>query len=101
MGAYLPSEFPIMDSGDCFLPLREGVMFPDGCTLPAGVVLNIPVLPVKTTQTGVQHHGEGSANCISVGFMVRSPPTYWRVQYRYSQVLRHVCEGLRQTPITT
>ena len=30
-------------------------MFPDGCTLPAGVVLNIPVLPVKTTQTGVQH----------------------------------------------
>lgn len=55
MGAYLPSEFPNMDSGDCFLPLREGVMFPDGCTLPGGVVPCIRVLPLKTSQTGVQH----------------------------------------------
>ncbi len=28
---------------------------------------------------GYLFHREGSANCISVGFMVRSPPTNWRV----------------------
>ncbi len=67
-------------------------MFPDGCTLPGGVVPCIRVLPLKTSQTGVQHfwkrhvrlggiglpsilgfHWEGSANCIHVGCMVRSP----------------------------
>ena len=26
MGAYLPSEFPNMDSRDCFLPLRMDVI---------------------------------------------------------------------------
>ena len=74
MGAYLPSEFPNMDSGDCFLPLREGVMFPDGCTLPAGVVLNIPVLPVKTTQTVVQHPLAGNAGSCFGGSVLTTLP---------------------------
>ena len=89
-------------------------MFPDGCTLPGSTQQRILVVLLKTSQTGVQHfwkrhvrlggiglpsilgfHREGSANCIHVGCMVRSPPTYWRVRKRKFRVLRYVWAPLQ------
>lgn len=55
---------------------QDGCNSPDGCTLPGSTQQRILVVLLKTSQTVVQHHGEGSANCISVGFMVRSPPFF-------------------------